>query len=123
MYMATWSLFISFVMCLISGLAMDKVKTDDDGNVINQFSNRYVAIIIAVVRYLSMLLLYGGILLVIVGLFTMTPETANGKGSLPVVSDATNNYTPFGSAPPGPGDAAAAGSATHDAATAHTLHF
>merc|ERR1719502_345076 len=108
MYMATWSLLISFLMCLATGLVMDKVETDEDGNVVNKFSNQYVAIAVTVVRYLSMLLLYGGMVMVIVGLFVMTPETANGRGSVPLVTDAVN-ATPVGNAPPGPqtvGDAA-----------------
>merc|ERR1719174_1015195 len=75
MYMATWSLLISFVMCLLTGLVMDKVEVDNDGNIVNKFSNKYAAIGMTVVRYVCMLLLYGGIICVIVGLFTMTPET------------------------------------------------
>merc|ERR1719203_1872917 len=105
MYMSTWSILISFVMCLATGLVMDKVETDEDGNVVNKFSNYYVGIAVTVIRYLSMLLLYGGIVMVIVGLFVMTPETANGRGSVPVVSDAVNS-TPVGDAPPGPNDVA-----------------
>merc|ERR1719420_883041 len=108
MYMATWSLLISFLMCMLSGLIMDEVKTDEDGNIINKFSNQYVAIAVVTVRYLTMLLLYGGITCVIVGLFVMTPETANGRGSVPVVSDAVNS-TPVGDAPPGPKDVADTG--------------
>merc|ERR1719437_301808 len=42
MYMATWSLLMSFVSCLFTGLFMDKVQTDEDGNVINKFTNKYV---------------------------------------------------------------------------------
>jgi hypothetical protein len=104
MFMATWSLLISFVMCLATGLVMDEVETDEDGNVKNKFSNQYVAIAMTTIRYFTMLLLYGGVVMVIVGLFVMTPETANGRGSVPVVSDAVNS-TPVGSAPPGPNDA------------------
>merc|ERR1719482_150716 len=114
MYMATWSLMISFLMCLATGLIMDAVETDEDGNVVNKFSNRYVGIIVTSIRYLSMLLLYGGIVMVIVGLFVMTPETANGRGAIPFVTDAVN-ATPVGHAPPNPaetaGAAASAGSA------------
>merc|ERR1719456_552766 len=44
MYMATWSLLISFLCCLLTGLVTDKVETDEDGNVVNKFSNQYVAI-------------------------------------------------------------------------------
>merc|ERR1719160_2254322 len=102
MYMATWSLLISFLMCLVTGLVMDKVETDEDGNVVNKFENQYVGIAVTVIRYFSMLLLYGGMVMVIVGLFVMTPETANGRGSVPVVTDAVN-ASPVGNPPPGPG--------------------
>merc|ERR1719213_303783 len=98
MYMATWSLAISFMSCLFTGLIMDDVKTDEDGNVINKFSSPAVGFGMVALRYLSMFLLYGGILTVIYGLFVMTPETANGKGSVPLVGD-----TPLGDSPPGPG--------------------
>lgn len=88
MFMATWSVFISFMACLGTSLFMDKVETDDDGNIVNKFSNTYLAIVMTGLRYLTMFLLYGGILLVIVGIFEMTPETANGRGSVPVLTDA-----------------------------------
>merc|ERR1719152_97875 len=81
---------------------MDKVETDEDGNVVNKVSNKYAGIALTVVRYLSTLLLYGGMTMVIVGLFVMTPETANGRGSVPIVTDAVN-ATPVGNPPPGPG--------------------
>jgi len=105
MFMATWSLLISFLACLATGLAMDEVETDADGNIVNKFSNKCVAITMTAIRYLTMLLLYGGIVTVIVGLFVMTPATANGRGSLPLVSDAVN-ATPIGEPPPGPNSAA-----------------
>lgn len=98
MYMATWAIAISFMSCLFTGLIMDDVKTDEDGNVINKFSSPAVGFGMVAVRYLSMFLLYGGILTVIYGLFVMTPETANGRGSLPGVGQ-----TPLGDSPPGPG--------------------
>merc|ERR1719473_947775 len=55
MYMATWSLLISFLSCLATGLVMESVETDDDGNVVNKFSSWYVGIAMTAVRYLSML--------------------------------------------------------------------
>merc|ERR1740138_1272414 len=116
MYMATWSLLISFLACLITGLVMDEVETDEDGNIVNKFSNKYVAVAMSAIRYFTMLLLYGGIAIVIYGLFVMTPETANGRGSVPVVSDAVNS-TPLGEAPPGPNDVADAGAKVGDAAS------
>merc|ERR1719171_1662286 len=73
MYMATWSLLISFVCCLGTGLVMGKVEKDEDGNVTNKFSNKYAAGAFVFLRYFCMILLYGGIILVIVGLFQMTP--------------------------------------------------
>jgi len=84
MYMATWSLFISFMTCLATGLVNDKVETDEDGNVVKMSctKNRYVSLSLIVVRYLAMALLYGGIVMVVTGLFLMTPETANGRGSV-----------------------------------------
>merc|ERR550537_1882343 len=38
-YMCTWSLFIAFWMCLATAFIMDDVETDDEGNVVNKFSN------------------------------------------------------------------------------------
>merc|ERR1719502_1163311 len=59
MYMATWSLFISFVSCLATGLVVEKVETDEDANVVNKFSNKYMRYALVAIRYLAMLLLYG----------------------------------------------------------------
>jgi len=85
MYMCTWSLLISMLMCLGTGILMDSVETDEDGNVVNKFSNKQVGLAVTVIRYLTMALLYGGMVIVVVGLFMMTPETANGRGSVPFV--------------------------------------
>jgi len=88
MYMATWSLMISIMMCLITGLVMGDVDTDEEGNVVNNMrgTNWYLGMAITIVRYAAMLLLYGGMALVIIDLFTMTPytaETTNGPSSIP----------------------------------------
>jgi len=114
MFMATWSLLISFVACLATGLIVDKVETDDDGNVVNKFSNKYVHIAMLVIRYSAMLLLYGGIVMVVVGLFVMTPETANGQGSVPIVTDVIDK-TPMSNPPPNVQDVANAGEDVGDA--------
>merc|ERR1719265_2789418 len=50
MFMATWSLLISFLVCLCTGAIMD-VETDEDGNVTNKFSNQYVGIGMTAIRY------------------------------------------------------------------------
>merc|ERR1719164_67455 len=88
---------------------MGKVETDEEGNVINNFGDekKYAGWAVTGVRYLCMILLYGGIICIIVGLFTMTPENANGRGSVPLVSDAVR-ATPVGNPPPGANDAAGA---------------
>eukprot|EP00929_Paragymnodinium_shiwhaense_P067334 TRINITY_DN338_c0_g4_i2.p1 TRINITY_DN338_c0_g4~~TRINITY_DN338_c0_g4_i2.p1 ORF type:complete len:684 (-),score=133.15 TRINITY_DN338_c0_g4_i2:128-2179(-) len=104
MYMATWSLMISFLMCLATGAVSNSIQTDSDGNIVNKFANRNVAIAFTAVRYFTMVLLYGGIITVVVGLFVMTPETANGRGSVPLVSDVVDK-TPMGNPPPGVSDA------------------
>ncbi len=35
----------------------------------------------------TFIFLYGGVIAVITGVYTMTPETANGRGSVPLVGD------------------------------------
>merc|ERR1719226_385450 len=65
MYMATWSVAIGFISCLATGMIMDKVETDEDGNVVNKFSNQYAAYGMIALRYTAMALLYGGIVTVI----------------------------------------------------------
>merc|ERR1719213_1392513 len=95
---------------------MSDVETDKlSGTVVNKFDNQYAAIAMTALRYFSMLLLYGGIVTVVVGLFVMTPETANGRGSVPAVSDAVNS-TPIGEAPPGPNNVAETGAAAGEKA-------
>merc|ERR1719355_241436 len=52
-------------------------------------SNYYAATAVTVVRYTALIALIGGIATVAVGVFTMTPETANGRGAIPVIADGT----------------------------------
>merc|ERR1719443_1283088 len=59
----------------------EKIETNEDGQVVNKFSSTYVNVAMTVLRYFTMLLLYGGIITVICGLFVMTPETASAHGS------------------------------------------
>jgi hypothetical protein len=102
MYMATWSCLLAFLICLATGVVMGEVKVDEDGNIINSFSNWYAGVAFTVARYLTMLMLYGGMTAVVVGLCLLTPETANGRGSIPYVTD-TVNKTPVGDPPALPG--------------------
>jgi hypothetical protein len=103
MFMCTWSLLLSFFLCVGTAMATGDVTLDEDGNVVSKFSNKWLNIAITVVRYMTMFLLYGGIAIIIYALFTMTPETANGKGSLPYISPVVR-ATPVGQVPPSAGD-------------------
>merc|ERR1719487_2228421 len=85
MFMATWSLLISFLSCLMTGFFVGAVETDADGNVVYKFSNRYFAAFMIAIRYITLCFLYAGLGIVIVGFFVMTPETVNGRGFIPVV--------------------------------------
>jgi len=89
MFVSTWSVLISFLACLVAVLGCDRIETDEDGNAKGDESNVIVSRAFIMLRYFSMLLLYGGITTIVVGLFLMKPETANGRGSIPMVSDAS----------------------------------
>merc|ERR1719316_1527357 len=106
MYMATWSILIQFLMVLaipVATLIMEGKATqpelDDDGNVKWEPSGKIALICVQVIRWLGFILLYGGAITVMVGAWTMTPETANGRGSVPLVSQ-----TPFAGEPYGMND-------------------
>jgi len=88
MYMATWSVLIQFIMCLLASLCTGTPgKCDEDGNVVWAPANPIAFYCIQSIRWIGFLFLYGGIITVIVGVYTMTPETANGRGSVPLVGD------------------------------------
>merc|ERR1719191_2058264 len=90
MYLATWSIFVQFFMVVIAGVATgEKVKTDADGNATWHPTNIYLWYGVQVVRWFAVLALWGGAITVIVSLFTITPETANGRGAIPLVTDGT----------------------------------
>eukprot|EP00747_Dinoflagellata_sp_TGD_P035506 gnl/TRDRNA2_/TRDRNA2_137910_c0_seq1.p1 gnl/TRDRNA2_/TRDRNA2_137910_c0~~gnl/TRDRNA2_/TRDRNA2_137910_c0_seq1.p1 ORF type:complete len:330 (+),score=33.68 gnl/TRDRNA2_/TRDRNA2_137910_c0_seq1:114-992(+) len=100
MYQSTWAVMITFVVCLITACFMD-VKTDANGNVMNEFPNKTIGIMFAILRYLCILMLYSGIVIVVVSIFVITPQTANGRGALPGYSDVVDS-TPMGHPPPTP---------------------
>merc|ERR1719463_499149 len=88
MYMATWSLLIQFVMVLVTPCATGTpAQVDEDGNIKWEPEHPILFYCIAAIRILGFLLLYGGIITVIVGVYTMTPQTANGRGAVPLVGD------------------------------------
>jgi len=93
MFLATWAVFIQFLMCLVMPVFTGKQYTPDslDGSSKdnNTVANPVGAWIVTIVRYLALLALYVGVVTVIVSVFLITPETANGRGAIPLVSDGT----------------------------------
>merc|ERR1719238_836877 len=95
MYLATWSILIQFMMCLIMPFFTGQTYTPDtlDGSgkpgAKDNVQNYWGALAVTVVRYMALLGLLGGVATVTVGVYTMTEETANGRGSIPVIADGT----------------------------------
>merc|ERR1719316_493283 len=95
MYLATWSVLIQFVMCLVMPLFTGKPYTPDtlDAPVSKEnetnVSNYWGAAVVTFIRYAALVALLGGIATVATGVFMMTPETANGRGAIPVIADGT----------------------------------
>merc|ERR550514_1255377 len=93
MYMATWAVLIQFLMVLGVAAAMafegstSEVKTDADGTVTWEPTNKIANCIMQALKWITFIFLYGGVIAVIVGVYTMTPETANGRGSIPLAGD------------------------------------
>merc|ERR1719158_2366868 len=106
MYLSTWSILIQFMMCLIMPLFTGKKFTPDqlDGPAKDEsnakLSNPIAAGVVTFIRYCALLALIGGTATVITGVFLMTPETANGRGAIPLVTDGT---LPVDLAPEPPG--------------------
>merc|ERR1719375_446876 len=95
MYLASWSVLIQFMMCLLMPVFTGKKYTPDslDGETKpkedENLSNPWAAGTVTAIRYIALLSLLGGTATVITGVILMTPETANGRGALPVVADGT----------------------------------
>jgi len=95
MYLATWSILIQFMMCLIMPFFTGQKYTPDSLDGAQKpakedtVTNPIGAWAVTIVRYAALLALMGGVATVTVGVYMMTPETANGRGSIPVISDGT----------------------------------
>merc|ERR1719498_937187 len=88
MYMATWAVLVQFLMVLVVGVATsERVHCDEDGTPMWKPQNKYLTWVALCLKWLTFIFLYGGIITVIVAVYTMTPETANGRGSVPLVGD------------------------------------
>merc|ERR1719482_1470528 len=64
-----------------------EIKTDKDGTPVWEPSSNILKYVALALKWVTFIFLYGGIITVIVGVYTMTPETANGRGSVPLVGD------------------------------------
>merc|ERR1719335_290871 len=109
MYLASWAVLIQFMMCLLIPIFTGKKFTPDtldgsqkttDEDINAMPGGKAGAIAVTLVRYTALVALLGGVAAVITGAIIMTPETANGRGSIPVVTDGT---LPVDLAPPPPG--------------------
>lgn len=78
MFLATWSLVISALVCFGTGVAQRSVDQDEDGNIVSKFENKSLASAVLASRYCCMLMFCGGIIAIVAGLFLMQPETATG---------------------------------------------
>jgi hypothetical protein len=88
MYMATWAVLLQFLMCVFTPVFTGSPgQCDEDGHPVWAPENKVGFYVVSGLKWLSYLFLYGGIIAVMIGVFTMTPETANGQGSIPLVGD------------------------------------
>merc|ERR1719161_3401046 len=102
MYMATWAVLIQFLMVLLVGLATaEKVECDEDGSPKWAPAHPFLVYVALGLKWITFIFLYGGVIAVIVGVYTMTPETANGRGSIPLAGDGKIPGTDVGVGVPG----------------------
>merc|ERR1719498_1836891 len=88
MYMATWAVLIQFLMCLIIPCCTGSpAKCDEDGTPEFTPDNPIALYCVLALKWVTYIFLYGGAIAVVVAVYTMTPETANGRGSIPLAGD------------------------------------
>merc|ERR1719146_519107 len=88
MYMATWAVLIQFLVGHVIPLATGSpLQYDEDGTPKYEPSNPILLYCMLALKWITFIFLYGGTIAVITGVYTMTPENANGRGSVPLVGD------------------------------------
>jgi len=88
MYMATWAVLIQFLMCLIVPcFTGSPAECDEDGTPKFEPSNPIALYCVLALKWCTYIFLYGGTIAVVIAIYTMTPETANGRGAVPLVGD------------------------------------
>merc|ERR1719498_2210648 len=77
MFLASYPVLVQMIIVFLVPLfTSGPPNMDDDGNVVSQPGNKYVAIALTVIRYLAMLCLYGGAVACVVALFKISPASA-----------------------------------------------
>jgi len=88
MYMATWAILIQFLFGLIVPLCTGtETPCDEDGTPEYKPAHPIAMYCVLALKWLTFIFLYGGVIAVVTGVYTMTPESANGRGSVPLVGD------------------------------------
>merc|ERR1719399_2632998 len=88
MYMATWAVLVQFLFGLIVPLCTGTpTPCDEDGTPEYKPEHPVALYCVLALKWITYIFLYGGVIAVITGVYTMTPETANGRGSVPLVGD------------------------------------
>jgi hypothetical protein len=77
MFLATYAVLVQMIMVFLTPLFTGgPPKMDEDGNVVSQPGNKYVAYALTFIRYLALLCLYGGAVACVVALFKISPAAA-----------------------------------------------
>jgi hypothetical protein len=102
MFLATWAVFVQLMMAmLVPLLTAAKPECDQDGNTkVPQGTNKYLAIVAEVIRYICLVAMYGGAMIVVVGIFVMTPESLNENQNLVPGTSVPNPPLPASAAAP-----------------------
>lgn len=87
MFLATWSVFVQLIMTMLVPIFTGKhPEVDNDGQTkVPQGTQKGLAITVEVVRYLSLLTMYGGAVVVMYGVHIMTPDSLPPYNEAPLV--------------------------------------
>merc|ERR1711865_249927 len=103
MYMATWAILIQFLFGLIVPICTGTATPcDEDGTPEYKPAHPIALYAVLALKWLTFIFLYGGVRAVVTGVYSMTPETANGRGSVPLVGDYVGEPVGVNDIPGGP---------------------
>merc|ERR1719375_341507 len=88
MYMATWAILVQFLFGLIVPLCTGTpTPCDEDGTPKYEPEHKWALYAVLTLKWFTFIFLYAGTIAVVAGVYTMTPETANGRGAVPLAGD------------------------------------